>query len=147
LEVDMPKKRGSSAPAWQAILEDMRSLNRLTIEAVQVSQRSLEETIHQVDRGSRERDAVLAAGIRELQSRVGTIETGMGTLTADVGTLKADVGTLKADVGDLKLRTSALERGFAEMRVDLRTALDQSRVIGRLDNLEGRVTALENRPT
>src|SRR5438046_9440668 len=71
----MPKPKGRGATSLKdilakmrghgVILEDIRSPNRATMEALQATRAALEEKIDQVDRNSQARDAVLGAAVRQ----------------------------------------------------------------------------------
>ncbi len=68
-----PKARGATSlkdilaemRGHGVILEDIRSQNRATMEALQATRAALEEKIDQVDRNSQARDAVLEAAVRQ----------------------------------------------------------------------------------
>jgi chromosome segregation ATPase len=113
-------------PPWQVILEDIRSQNRATIEAVEASRVELNARL---DRQGAETDArftVVEAAIRGVATDVAVLKTDVAVLKTDVAVLKSDVAVLKTDVASLK--------------TDLR------RVEGKVDGLsplEARVTALE----
>jgi uncharacterized protein YlxW (UPF0749 family) len=74
------------------ILEDIRSQNRATMEALQASRAALEEKLDQVDRGSKARDAVLEAAVRQNSKDIRVLTTRVDAL------------------GPLDQRVSALER-------------------------------------
>ena len=64
----------SSAPAWQVILEEIKSQNRSTIEAVESSRAALEQRIDRLDQESRARDATLELAIRQLRADIRRVE-------------------------------------------------------------------------
>lgn len=64
----------SSGPAWQVILEEIKSQNRSTIEAVESSRAVLEQRIDRLDQESRARDGTLELAIRQLRADVRRIE-------------------------------------------------------------------------
>jgi hypothetical protein len=74
------------------ILEDIRSQNRATMEALQATRAALEEKLDQVDRGSKARDAVLEAAVRQNSKDIRVLTTRVDAL------------------GPLDQRVSALER-------------------------------------
>lgn len=98
----MPSKM-QPAPPWQAILEDMRSQNRATIEAVAASRLALEQRIDRLDLETRSRDTVLELAIREL--RLSVQESSM-----DIRELKTAVQQNSADTRDLSGKVEALIR-------------------------------------
>lgn len=59
-----------SGPAWQVILEEMRSQHRATLEAIAACRWSLEERIERLDRESRGRDGTLLLAITDLGREV-----------------------------------------------------------------------------
>lgn len=59
-----------SGPAWQVILEEMRSQNRATLEVIAACRGSLEERIERLDRERRERDEALLLAITDLGREV-----------------------------------------------------------------------------
>lgn len=107
----MPKKKPAPEPslatvleridAQGLVLEDMRSQNRLTIEAVEATRLALEQRIDRLDQDSQSREAVLELNIREL--RVGVQQN-----TVDTRDLVGRVESLTRIEG----RVSALERRF-----------------------------------
>ena len=102
----MPSRKPPPEPPWQVILEDMRSHNRTTIEAVEATRIALEQRIDRLDQDSRARDAVLEAAIRDLRR-------GVEQNTADIRENSADIRGLAARVEELarlEARVSALER-------------------------------------
>jgi hypothetical protein len=81
------------------ILEDIRSQTRATMEALQATRAALEEKLDQVDRGSKARDAVLEAAVRQNSKDI--VKNG-----DDIRVLTTRVDAL----GPLDQRVSALER-------------------------------------
>ncbi|HEY8148603.1 MAG TPA: hypothetical protein VIK51_06835 [Vicinamibacteria bacterium] len=88
------------------ILEDIRSQNRATIEAVEATRAALEERIDRVDRESRERDLVLEAAVRDLRKTVEQNSADIRQNSTDIRSLDARVEAL----GPLDQRISVLER-------------------------------------
>jgi hypothetical protein len=105
----MPSQKGRPAPSLHAvltemrshgvILEDIRSQNRATIEAVEATRAALEERIDRGDRDSQARDSVLEAAIGDLRK---TVEQN----SVDIRSLNARVEAL----APLDQRISALEQ-------------------------------------
>jgi len=133
----MPSQKGRRMPSLKeivaemrghgVILEDIRSQNRATIEAVQATRAALEEKIDQVDRDSKARDGVLEAAIRQnskdirknsedIRKNSDDIRTNSEDIrknTEDIGTNSEDIRALATRVealGPLDQRVSALER-------------------------------------
>ena len=107
-------------PPWQVILEDMRSQNRATIEAVEASRVEMNARF---DHQHEQRDArftVVEAAIRAVASDVAVLKTDVAVLKTDVTVLKTDVASLKTNLGrvedkvdglsPLEARVTALER-------------------------------------
>ena len=92
------------------ILEEIRSQNRATIEAVEAARVALEARIDHVDRGSRARDAVLEAAVRQNGTDIRTNSDDIRKNSEDIRVLTARVEAL----GPLDQRVSALERRFGE---------------------------------
>ena len=102
-----PKSRGATSlndilaamRGHGVILEDIRSQNRATIEAVEATRESLEAKIDLVDRNSQARDAVLEAAVRQNSKDILKNSEDIRVLTTRVDAL-----------GPLDQRVSALER-------------------------------------
>ena len=127
LETLMASKK-PSGPAWQMILEEMRSQNRATIEAVEAFRGSLEERIERLDRESRDRDGTLVLAIAGIRREVRQNST-------DITGLRREVEQNTTDIADLKVTVK-------ESTVELRTLANKVDVLNRL---EERVAALEGR--
>lgn len=100
----MPAKKPikPEQPPWQIILEEIRSQNRATIEAVQASHAALERRIERLEQDTSKRDGMMEMAIRELR--------------LDVRQLQADVSGLGVKVdalAHLEERVSALEKRLA----------------------------------
>lgn len=86
----MPTKKPppkTTEPPWQVILEEIRSKNRATIEAVEVSRtlfeqrfEGLDQRIDRLERETRTRDAALELAIRELRLDVRQVQGDMKIL-------------------------------------------------------------------
>ena len=99
------------------ILEDIRSQNRATIEAVEATRAALEERIDRVDRDSRERDLVLEAAVRDLRKTVEQNSADIRQNSTDIQQNSADIRSLSVRVealGPLDQRISVLERRSSE---------------------------------
>lgn len=93
------------------ILEEIRSQNRATIEAVESARVALEARIDQVDRGSSSRDALLEAAVRQNSSDILRNGEHIRKNSEDIRVLTARVDAL----GPLDQRVSALERRQGEV--------------------------------
>jgi hypothetical protein len=94
------------------ILEEMRSQNRATIEAVEAARVALEAKIDQVDRDGRARDAVLEAEVRQNSADIRQNNADIRQNSEDIRRNSEDIGVLTARVealGPLDQRVSALE--------------------------------------
>jgi DNA repair ATPase RecN len=138
----MASKKRSSGPAWQVILEEMRSQNRATIEAVAAFRVSLEERIERLDQESRDRDGSLALAIADLRREVRQNTTDIAEVGTDVKQNGADIAELKrigqqygVDIRDLKVTVQ-------QNNVELRGLANK---VDALNRLEERVAALERR--
>jgi hypothetical protein len=83
-----------SEPPWRAILEAIRSHNKVTIESVEASRAVLERMIERLERDTSARDAVIGMAVREL------------TLTAQQNGI--DIRGLQDDVRGLAARVDAV---------------------------------------
>src|SRR5881275_930169 len=109
-----PKARGATSlkdilaemRGHGVILEDIRSQNRATMEALQATRAALEEKIDQVDRNSQARDAVLEAAVRQNSNDIRTNSDDIRKNSEDIRVLTTRVDAL----GPLDQRVSALER-------------------------------------
>lgn len=97
----MPTKKRTTPPEppWQVILEEMRSQNRATIEAVEVSRVKLERGLEQLREQTNARLEVLEAGVRQNS-------TDIRHLQADVREVAGKVDALTR----IEERVAALER-------------------------------------
>jgi ubiquinone biosynthesis protein UbiJ len=115
----MPTKNQRSklpTPPWEVILEEIRSQNRATIEAVEASRASLEQRIERLERDTHTRDATLEMAIRELRLTVQQNGIDICGLQGDVRGLQGDVRGLAAKVdalAHLEERVAALEKRLA----------------------------------
>lgn len=67
------KRRESSRPPWQVILEEMRSQNRATIEHAEVTRVSLEQRMDRAEHNLGTRITSLETAFRELTRRFDTL--------------------------------------------------------------------------
>ncbi len=114
----MPARKRTAAPSLQGILdemhshsvilEDMRSQNRATIEAVAAFRGSIEERIDRLDRESRSRDSLLELAIRDLRATVQQNSADIRKNGADIEGLAGKVEALAR----IEERVTALERRF-----------------------------------
>jgi putative heme degradation protein len=101
-----PKPPG---PPWQIVLEEIRSQNRATIEAVEAARVALEQRLDRLEHETRTRDAALEMAIRELRLDVRQVQGDVRVLQGDVRGLAARTEAL----GHLDERVTALEKRFA----------------------------------
>lgn len=93
------KRTPPQEPPWQVILEEIRSQNRATIEAVEASRGKLERGLDQLREQTNARLEVLEAGVRQNS-------TDVRHLQADVREVAGKVDTLTR----IEERVGALER-------------------------------------
>lgn len=107
----------------KALIEDIRSDNRATIEAVEASREALEQRIERLeqslgrlDQETLARDAGLERAIRELRLSVQKNSADIGELrlsvlqnSADIRGLQDDVKGLQSDVRGLVAKVASLE--------------------------------------
>jgi hypothetical protein len=144
----MAKRRGPSAPEWQLILEEIRSLNRATLEAVLTFRTTLEARLDRVERESRERDDLLARAIGDIGREVRQHTSDLTELKRLALRHGQDVEELKAlgrqhSVDIQELNALGRQHGAVLHMLDART-LQHS---GALSRLEERVGTLEKPST
>lgn len=139
----MGTRKAPSAPQWQVILEDIRSQNRSTMEAVEAFRQSIEERIDRLDRDTRDRDGLLALAITDLRQEVQHHTTELTELKrlslrhgSDIAELKELGQRHSHDIRELKVMVQ-------ENTVEVRGL---SQRVEALNRLEERVAALEKRP-
>jgi DNA repair ATPase RecN len=105
--------RKASAPSWQVILEEIRSQNRTTIEAVEAARVVLEQRIDRLDQETRSRDGLLERAIRENSLEIRQHGVDIRDLKSAVNQNSIDIRSLTARVealARLEERVAALER-------------------------------------
>jgi chromosome segregation ATPase len=140
----MPSKKQPPRPGppWQIILEEIRSQNRATIEAVEVTREVLEgrmvglqERIDRLELDTRVRDAALETMIRELKVSVQQNSADIRQLQGDVSGLQGNVTVLQGDV-------RVLQGDVRVLQGDVRGLAAKVEVLAHLDE---RITAIEKR--
>jgi len=109
-----PKARGTTSlkdvlaemRGHGVILEEIRSQNRATIEALEATRTALEAKIDEVDRNSQARDAVLEAAVRQNSKDIRQNSADIVKNGEHIRVLTTRVDAL----GPLDQRVSALER-------------------------------------
>jgi hypothetical protein len=124
----MPKKAPPppSEPPWRVILEDIRSQNRATLEAVEASRTEFGRELQQFRQETNGNFAIVFGALREH--------------TQDIRELKTDVAVLKSDVSEVKADVEVVKLDVAEIKTDLRRVDSK---VDHLSALEPRVAALE----
>jgi chromosome segregation ATPase len=127
----MPSKKGRSEPPWLVILEDIRSQNRATLEAVEASRMSHDEKLDRFAQETRSRSTVFATAIQStnrtvesLGRKVGSLEQTVGSLGRKVGSLEQAVGSLGQEVGTLEQTVGSLGQTVASTNKSV-AALDR----------------------
>ena len=109
-------------PPWQVILEDIRSQNRATIEAVEASRVEMNARFDHEHKATDARFTVVEAAVRSVASDVRELKTDVQILKTDVVGLKTDVAGLKTDLRRVEGKVDGLSP--LEARV---TVLERSR--------------------
>ena len=107
------KRTTSPEPPWQVILEDIRSQNRATLEAVQSSHLSLQGQIAEVDQRLGGRLTLVEGAVRQNSADIRELKSDVAGLKSDVAELKSDVRRVEGKVdglGPLEQRVATLER-------------------------------------
>ena len=166
----MGTRKAPSAPQWQVILEDIRSQNRSTMEAVEAFRQSIEERIDRLDGDSKDRDGLLALAITDLRREVRQQGSDLTELKriglkhgGDIGELKelglrhsSDIAELKelglrhsSDIAELKELGKGQSHDIRELKVTVQENTVELRNLSQrvdaLNRLEERVAALEKR--
>jgi methyl-accepting chemotaxis protein len=141
----MPSQKGRPAPSLLdvlremrshgVILEDIRSQNRATIEAVEATRAALEERIHRVDRGSQARDSVLEAAIRDLRK---TVEQNSADIRQNSADIRQNSVDIRQNTADIRQNSTDIQQSSA----DIRSLNARVEALGPLDQ---RISALEQR--
>lgn len=148
-----PRRPG---PAWLVILEDIRSQNRATMEALDTFRTSIEERFDRLERETVARFEVLELAVQNISRRVGAVERavealgvrleGVERVAAGIGTRLTAVGRTLQEVQhtvlEMDTRLRSVERAVHEMGGEIGELTTR---VDRLVPLESRITALENR--
>ena len=144
----MPKKRRRSTSSrdlvhGQAIiLEEIRSQNRVTIEAIEATRTALEAKIDQVDRDSKARDSVLEAAVRQNSTDIRKNSTDIRKNSTDIRKNSKDI---RKNSADIEKNSADIQRNSADIRKnseDIRVLTARVEALGPLDQ---RVSAIERR--
>jgi hypothetical protein len=131
----MGSRRPPSAPQWQVILEEMRSENRATLEAVLTLQTTFEARMDRTDEElkalGRQHGRALADHSRTIAGHNKTMAEHSSTLATHTRTI-ADQSKAIAEMG-IGLRENTIELRSLSQRVDA------------VIRIEDRVAALEKR--
>lgn len=152
----MGTRKAPSAPQWQVILEDIRSQNRTTMEAVEAFRQSIEERIDRLDGGSKDRDGLLALAITDLRREVRQQGSDLTELKriglkhgGDIGELKELGLRHSSDIAELKELGKGQSHDIRELKVTVQENTVELRNLSQrvdaLNRLEERVAALEKR--
>lgn len=128
-ELPPEKRMPSPEPPWQVILEDIRSQNRATMEAVVAFHGGLDRKIEEHRAETRAHLQVLEAALRLVSADLRGLTDRVETNSSDIRGLTDKVETNSADI-----------RG---LQGDVRNLTD--RLDPALSDIEGRVSALERR--
>ncbi|HKZ32684.1 MAG TPA: hypothetical protein VJ648_10065 [Vicinamibacteria bacterium] len=152
----MGTRKAPSAPQWQVILEDIRSQNRTTMEAVEAFRQSIEERIDRLDGDSKDRDGLLALAITDLRREVRQQGSDLTELKriglkhgGDIGELKELGLRHSSDIAELKELGKGQSHDIRELKVTVQENTVELRNLSQrvdaLNRLEERVAALEKR--
>lgn len=153
----MGTRKSPSAPQWQVILEDIRSQNRSTLEAVEAFRQSIEERIDRIDREIRDRDGLHALAIADLRQEVRLHTSDLTELKRLSLRYGGDIAELKelgfchsSDITELKQMGERHGHDIRELKVTVQENTVEVRSLSQridaLNRLEERVAALEKRP-
>jgi len=146
----MPAKKKVPESPWQVILEEIRSHNRATIEAVEVSRESLEQRMDKYQRETDARfdtiEAVVKWNREAIEGNRESIEQVERTMTARMDALETALSQIdqasRSRDASLDVAIRELKISVQQNSVDLR---DLATKVVALVRLEERVAALERR--
>jgi hypothetical protein len=124
------------------ILEEIRSQNRVTIEAIEATRVALEVKIDQVDRDSKARDSVLEAAVRQNSTDIRTNSTDIRKNSANIRKNSADIRKNSVDIQKNSADIEKNSDGIRKNSEDIRVLTARVEALGPLDQ---RVSAIERR--
>lgn len=154
----MGTRRAPSAPQWQVILEEIRSENRATLEAVLALRTTFEMRMDRVEREGRERDDLLTRAVGDIGLEVRQHSSELTELKRLALRHGSDIQELKdlgrehgVDIQGLKELGRQHSADIQELRVTVQANTVELRALSQkvdaLNRLEERVAALEKRST
>jgi protein-disulfide isomerase-like protein with CxxC motif len=109
----MGSRKPPSAPQWQVILEEIRSENRATLEAVLTFRTTLESGLDRVEQQSQARDDLAFQAIRAIQRKLDEHGTDIAQTRVDIRENTIEVRGLSQKVdaqNRIEDRVAALEK-------------------------------------
>jgi len=153
----MPSKRGDAEPRWVVILEDIRSQNRATLEAVGASHMALAERIDRFEERTESRFSVVEVAIQSNSRGIAALDQRMASLEKRFEQSDQEnrlrFAALEAALHRLdqesRSRDASLELAVRELKVSVQqNSVDIRDLAGKVEavsRLEERVSALERR--
>jgi hypothetical protein len=153
----MPRKKGRPASPWQVIAEDMRSLNRATIEAVEASRLALDARIDRFEQKTDSRFTVVEAAIQSNTKGMAALDQRMGSVERRLEQSDQEnrlrFAALEAALQRIDQESRARDQSLEVAVRDLKVSVQQNSVdirdlagkVEALSRLEDRVSALERR--
>ena len=133
------------------ILEEIRSQNRATIEAIEATRVALEAKIDDVDRGSKARDAVLEAAVRQNSADIRKNSVEIQQNSVDIQKHGASIqkhgASIRKNGASIRKNGAGIRKNTKEIRKngeDIRVLTARVEALGPLDQ---RVSAIERRPS
>lgn len=128
----MPSKKGRPEPSWLVILEDIRSQNRSTLEAVEASRVAIDTRIDRFEQKTEARFTVVDAALQSNARGIVGLESALRRVD-----------------DESRSRDASLEMAIRELKVGVhQNSVDIKELTGNvaaLARLEDRVSALERR--
>jgi chromosome segregation ATPase len=124
----MPSRKERSEPPWLVILEDIRSQNRATLEAVEASRTSYDEKLDRFAQETRSRFTVVETAIQSTNRTVELLGPQVGSLEQTVGLLGQKVGSLEQTVGSLGQAVESTNKSVAALDRRLQQSDEQNRL-------------------
>ena len=124
------------------ILEEIRSQNRVTIEAIEATRVALEEKIVQVDRDSKARDSVLEAAVRQNSA---DIKKNSSDIRKNSAHIRKNSAHIKENSRDIRKNSADIQRNSDGIRKNSEDILVLAARVEALGPLDQRVSAIERR--
>ena len=124
------------------ILEEMRSQNRATIEAIEMIRVTVEQRIDRFEHGTGDRFTVLEAAVRQNSTDIRQNTTGIRRNSTDIRKNSADIRKNSADIRENSADIQKNSDDIRKNSEDIRVLTERVDALGPLDH---RLSAIEPR--